>query len=1070
MFDDYEPKMKEPEKIIEVINEYDFKKMVQLYIYKIIFGQNKLDGLLNPRNKEKYKLEKYDSFDNFIHLDDEKEINYKFQTLDYDNYENIYKIIEKHIKENLCVKENFKKKIKKEEIDNDNLNIDNFYIASLNLILSHLKEKDFEQSDIYVDFYKNICEPVFDKNKKKKLSDVIQFFFNPDKYKEIQRNYGINSVNIESLFYGYRYCLSELSDENENGIYSTLYDEEFINFLLEKCYPGSDAMIGPYYELYFKVTNHFLQKKKEDCYVCLCTEGYYYSAPSDFKNKNKEIKCPHCSKDIGVKRDGFFRIFMDDEKIDQTQEFNYMTLSEFKERHIPKSLSNEKGLPKIDKDYFEKDNKIVRNLSQISYRLLNYILYSHLFFARLYTKKDEFNEYIPKGMNWIETLNDCWNLLKNELSKEKINNIDIFINYTFKDLFNKLHARERIDNYDDLIEYEKELDQFILEKIKLVKKECEKYNNLMNEDNEDKKYFMNLLKEKYESQNYIKKDYPFYENFYYSYYLNENNISEKLHEMDENKYNKYLLLRKYLEFKIGNKDNNNDDYSLDYLNLFNTVLNLFYEKYSHQLTRKFAEKKLLKDDEIYKNESNKELIDEFIKYYNKLKRSDSNGNIIELKADKNYLCDFVLDESNEIGKTYIDIYKKFIKKQNDEIESLLEAKIFSRVLDISCTNKINIQQIKEGEIFTFNAPKRFSFINVVFNSSYRKIIDTNKNYEIYSTYEIIWDTIEETMTDLLLKNKKLLNEDIIEFSYKDEIFSNEVNDLITSFNHNYNSVEIDSDDKKVLDKFFKDNEINKIKCKYLINDFITLLQYLNDLKKDKDSDITEESKISEVLELLKDNISKDFIVIFQDLNDELKINKISELFKYFIELIFKYVKEEIKNYQEILEEEMEDLDDDIINDLDDKKKKLDEYYCNKKALLSKKDFASAIQMFMTIVLFREKDKKNKIKNNCQNIINYLKAPDFWDNKIYTNEKFKKSMYELKIINIQINQIIWLYNYLVKNKSEKKDKKKERKKKKNDDKKKQKDEKNEIDNAPAENIIEVAEIKEEEDNDEGENDE
>ena len=393
-------------------------------------------------------------------------------------------------------------------------------------------------------------------------------------------------------------------------------------------------------------------------------------------------------------------------------------------------------------------------------------------------------------------------------------------------------------------------------------------------------------------------------------------------------------------------------------------------------------------------------------------------------------------------------------------------------MDNSCTNKINIQQIKQEEIFTFNVPKIFSFINIVFNSSYRKIIDNNRNYETYKQYEINLDSIEEIMTDLLLKNKKLLNEDIIEFSYINEIFSNEINDLITSFNHNYNTVEIVSGDKKVLDKYFKDNEINKIKCKYLINDFITLLQYLNELKKeDKDTNITEESKISEALELIKDNISKDFLLIFKDKNNKLKINKTSELFKYFIQLIFKYVKEEIKNYQEVLEEEMEDLDDDIKNELDDKQKKLDEYYSNKKALISKKDFASAIQLFMTLVLFREKDKKSKIKNNSKNIINFLKAPDFWDNKIYNNEKFKKNIYELKIINIQINQIIWLYNYLVDYKDEKKDKKIESEKKENDDiKNKQKIEKdNEPENA-TENTFAIVENKDDEDNDEGENNE
>ena len=67
---------------------------------------------------------------------------------------------------------------------------------------------------------------------------------------------------------------------------------------------------------------------------------------------------------------------------------------------------------------------------------------------------------------------------------------------------------------------------------------------------------------------------------------------------------------------------------------------------------------------------------------------------------------------------------------------------------------------------------------------------------------------------------------------------------------------------------------------------------------------------------------------------------------------------------------------------------------------------------MVLVLFREKDKKNKIQYNIQNIINYLKTSDYWDNDIYNNEKFQEDLYELRIINIQINQIVWLYDYLV----------------------------------------------------------
>ena len=263
------------------------------------------------------------------------------------------------------------------------------------------------------------------------------------------------------------------------------------------------------------------------------------------------------------------------------------------------------------------------------------------------------------------------------------------------------------------------------------------------------------------------------------------------------------------------------------------------------------------------------------------------------------------------------------------------------------------------------------------------------------------------MTDLLLKNRKLLNGVIIEFSYNNnEIFSSEVKDLITSFINNYNNREIvldDKKDKKILDKFFKEKEINKNKCKYLIKDFITLLEYLNDLKAEKkDTYITEESNISKVLELLKDNVSKDFSTIFKNKKNDISIKKAVEIFKYFLQSIFKYVKEEIKIYQEEIEDEMEDLDDEVKKELEEKKLKLDEYY-NKEPLITKQDLSFALQLFMTLVLFREKDKNNKIKLNTHNIINYLQEPDFWDNKIYQNEKFHKNLYELHH---------YIYNYFL----------------------------------------------------------
>ena len=1064
MFDELKPKFNKPEEIIEKINKYDLKNMVKYYIYKILYNKFQLDVFLNKKDKEKYKLTKYKDFDKFIKFDKDEQIDYGFETLDNENYENVYKILEAY------KKQDFKKKIKKEEIDpNDDLNIDNFYAAANNLVLINLKRKDFEKSDIYKNFYNNICKALFEQKEKEesderdKVFSLIKLLFDPKEYENIKKLYGIS--NIESILFGYRYCLNELANEYEEGeyIYSSLYDRDKIDYLSKKYYPGSDTKKEPYYELYNKINNHFEEKPNEGCFVCLCKNGFYHSVVSGFPDYlDREQKCPYCKNEIGstyiedefekklevVKREDYYRIFKDEEEINSLKqnkdkcskldEINYMTLEQFKERYILKLYRNEKGLSIIDKNYFKKDNKKIRKLSQISYRLLNYILYSQLFFAKLITNVENFDIYLPKGMTWGETLNECWILLKNELAKKGITSIEIFMNFSFKDLFNKLHDKECIEIYEDLINFEEDdLEPIIKEKIEKSLVEIEKYQKIINENSgENKNSAINILNEKYDRSNYSKDEYPFYENFYFSEYLDTNKISEELSHLDENKY---PILNKYLHYLKNSEDtkksseitkemqskinlakeskkekekektediNDEDNYTLDKLNLFNTTLNLFKEKYSHLITRETAQKILIRDTELYKDSEYFKLIDQFIEFYNKLQIKDSKGNQITLAIDKNHLSDFVVDESNEIGKSYINIYKIFIRKQNEEINDLLLKKVIAGVFSQNCTNKINIQQIKEDQIFILNTNNDFSFTNIIFNYSYREIID-NHNYRSYNRYVTNFDLIESKMTDLLLKNKKLLNEEINEFTYNNEAFNSEIDNLITFFCDNYNILDINLDDKEIIYNIMKDNKGSLEKYKNYIRDFIIIIQYLGKIKKEnKDNNISGDTTIYKVLEDLNDNISKDFLALFEN-KKSLTVNKLTNILDYFLKLIFNDIKEELKKYQDANNDYQ--LEQKLID-------KLNDYY-EKEPLIDKDDLKNSIRLFMTLILFREEDKENKIKNNHRNLINYLKVPDLWDKILYNEDKFLENLDELKDFKIQVNQIIPLYNYLTENKED-----------------------------------------------------
>ena len=1009
MFGDKHKYNENPKKIIDIFNgNGPIYKMLRLYIYKILYNNYQIDIFINPEKIKIYKLEKYNDFETLIQNNKELiniyKIADKIKTINDDYYDEAKKVIEKY------KKEDFKNPMKIKDFDLEDIGIDNFYAVSYNIALTNLQ---MDKSDHNKDFYKNICEILFRKGNNQMLLKVIQLFYDPTTYKKIKEDFKINSNNIKALLFGYRFCLNEIS--SKKGIYYPLYDSSNINYLKEKLYPGNDTKFN---KVYSNIINHFKYKPDEGCYVCLCDNGYYHSVPSGFPGiEELDMKCLQCNENIGsyksgiitkgisiVKRKNYYRIFQDENEIEEIKkdrnkrskmkEINHLTLQQFKEKYIYKSIKNEKGVYITDEDNFKNDEKVVRNLSQISYRLLNYILYSHLFFARLITTKKEFDKYLPQKMNWVDTLNECWNLLKNELLKENIDSIEKFMYYIFVDLFLKLNKEKDINEFENLIKLEDELESVIQKLIKNFREKSNKANAILQKNDEDYTSFISLLKEKYTSNYYTKEEFPFYEYLYYSDYLNEKYINKKLYHMHESKY---PVLKKYLDNKLKKKSENSDNkYSLDNLNLFNKVLNLINEEYFNNISREDAEKKKLKDVEIYIN--NKELIDNFIRFYNNLKIKDNEGKI-EL-SENNSLFDFFLDEDNRVGRTYKDIYKNFVKEQNKEIEHLLDMKKEKGIFDINCKNKINIQKINENEIYTSKLPANISLIDILFNSSYRKILDSDaRSYELYNEFAINYDSIEENMTDLLLKNKKLLNEDISKFIYNKEAFNNQLSNYITLFKNRYNNKNIDIYDKLAVFKFCDANKNNINVFKYIVNDFITLIKFLNNKRKEgtnKDNDITEESKIYVVLDQLKDQVSIYMIKIFEE-KDGLTIDKTSEIFGYYLKCIYKDVMNEIKKYQENLDDKSKE----IINDYYEKAKE-------KKNCISKKDFAYAIRMFTSLILLPEEDKENKIKSNRNNLVNYLRTSDLWKSDIYDNEDFSKNLNELKSINAQINQIIDLY--------------------------------------------------------------
>jgi hypothetical protein len=988
MFQESEPKWKDPSNIINVINEdNNICKMIRIYIYKILYNEYKIDFFLDEENISKYKLEDYKDYSDFIQIEDLNnlyKIDYKIKTIKDGYYSDASSAIDK------CRKDDFKKEIKSSVYDLDEYGIDNFYMASFNLILlnSQLKKEEINKN-----FFNNICKPLF--KQKKLLLKAIELFYNSEKFEEIKRTYEINDNNSTSFLFGYRFCLNTIFSKNEKGVYYLLYEADKIDYLKEKFYPGNDAKINL---VYSKILNHFKTKPEEGCYVCLCKGWYYHSIPSGFPGKNELNKvCPKCSKNIGlekkgffskeikmVKRDGYYRILKDkkeEEKMkknpnlrDKLKEINYITLDEFKKKFLDKAEKG--GIYSSDIKNFKNNKKVIRNLSQVVYRLLNYILYSNLFFAKLILNKNDFDNYKPKNMEWGEILSESWNILKNELLKENIDSIEEFMNNIFSDLFLLLNSLNVINKYEDLIQIENNLEQEIRKLIKNFIENETKNDTNENEIEEDKTSSINLLKEKYLSEYYDKNEFPFYEYLYYTDYLNEKYIYEKLSLFDESEY---PLLKLYLDNKI-NENNDENKYNLENLLLFNKVLNLIYQTYNNNISRAQAEKKKLCDEEIYIQ--NKDDINKFIKFYNSLNIDDN-----ELKPE-NTLNKFFVDDTNKYG----EIYNNFIEQYNPILKKLLETKIEKGLLDADYEGYSDIQKINEKELFTFNLPKKNPFIEILFNASHRKILDVVPiNHKLYKEYVIDYDYIEDTMTELMLKNKKLLNKNITEFIYNNEVFNNQITNIITLLRGKYKD-QMSIYDKVAIYKFCTENK-NQNMYKNILNDFITLIKFLN--SKEKENEVKAETKIYEVINDIKDSTSKNFIKLFKEQND-LKIGKSPEIFDYYLKVISEDIIKEIKNYQVNLDKKTKDE----INN-----------YFKGKHHIDKKDLAYAIRLFMSLVLFNE-EEKNKIKTNNNNIVKYLYSPDLWKKVIYDDaDNLNKNLSDLKLMNIKINQIKSLYETL-----------------------------------------------------------
>lgn len=357
-----------------------------------------------------------------------------------------------------------------------NINDDSF--NNIENSISYSKQDDsllfYTDNNIFNNFdYNNN----FPKIKMLELSKNFYFIYSNDIiFNDLMKEKIINKPNandikfnnFELLFYSLRFCLDVKNniDLNRNEyLYSQIISSDIEKNLSHICIPGNNHLDNIYINNYNYIKEHLIiEDKTYECGAYICSCGVYYEiCPNGFLDTS--ITCYNCGKKLEPSSQiktpylpNYYRIFKDNyQKNAAKKKYNdwyknvpNMLFEEYKKDRIDPILeANKFGIIKVDKINFKNINIKIRNLSNIGYRILNFILYSYLFYANSlgFISNENIKNYTCDEMTCFDMLEIDWNILKDELRQKGILNMHIFMDIIFDNFYKKVMYCKKLRNY-----------------------------------------------------------------------------------------------------------------------------------------------------------------------------------------------------------------------------------------------------------------------------------------------------------------------------------------------------------------------------------------------------------------------------------------------------------------------------------------------------------------------------------------------------------------------------------------------------------------------------------------------
>ena len=923
--------------------------------------------------------------------------------------------------------------------------LDNFYSLVSNQYISEYlkKNNEFEIDEDIKSIYKHIKESEFNITPEIKTfyDNILSAGFYKQLKSKLPKNYEYKDERINIILFILKVILLSINNEKKNIFSSLLNKEKAHKIIKESFLPGMTlAKKSIYTEELKDIDNHLKSRGvREGAYVCSCGK-FYTIDPCGFPTRISE--CFNCKEKIGgenhilIRREGHMRIFLNDEARKSQLSIYYadkeipnMLLDEYKIYAENKEKNNEKeqNLNLMNKDEFMMLNLDLSNrkIDNLSFRVLNFILYSHLFFANIIgiLTDEEVKRFQIEELSIFEIIEKDYEII-NILIKEinHIKDIKEFMNILYYVLEKSIESEEIFETKEKRGEFEKKINNAIDSSIlnsdsNIFKKLKNNYKENIKNLKLNKKSLKKIINQEYSPDEEDYKSHAYLKELKFFMISNCPNI-----EMFKDSFKN--INDRMMKYPVINKILNSyeDIELLQIIPNLNEVSNSFRQYYSYNIERKVAKEKSVESEKekiinnIFNGDEKK--FDESMKNYqncwNKIKEKVIKFGCRDemiVHEIKNYLDEkiaFFLVDKGELnyGMYLSAAYDYLIMIQNSFANSIINYTKDNKYDSIhknyikQLEKTINIQEADKKDI---PKPITIEKLNEIINfHSIRKCF-TSDGIVVYNNYEgieINFDKIEESLCEIVLPQVKQFKPDIFFVTYRFEGYRGKNSEILTKYIEKYNPQR--KLNQKELSTIFNYIENNKnIKLIEFLFDLQKLINYIQEENYKNEKSIKDIiSQIPSIIHLEK---IKQFINNNSGEEDDNKklftVNSLIDFYNLFEHLCWDEIKSNINNeFKKSL------------NDI--QKQEIKQYFnnLNPNCIIKKLNLSTALRRFISKYLSGLSNDTDISEDKP--LMTQLKRPDLWDYSFVAHPYFDKEIDKIDTqLKINIGYAMDLYDVL-----------------------------------------------------------